>query len=78
MPPFPLTNVIQLLSPVVIILRDTLLLQSCHQEAIAEFNDARRDQEYRHEAIMHMIEMYLFPDPSDGCSLEVSCRLLVV
>ncbi|KAF4751187.1 Tetratricopeptide repeat protein 21B, partial [Perkinsus olseni] len=40
------------------------------QEAIVEFNASRKDVEYRGDAIMHMIEIYLFPDASDGCSLE--------
>mmetsp|Transcript_68417 Transcript_68417/g.198374 ORF Transcript_68417/g.198374 Transcript_68417/m.198374 type:complete len:1349 (+) Transcript_68417:99-4145(+) len=36
------------------------------QDALVELNFARRDPDYRAEALMHMIEIYLNPDPSAG------------
>ncbi|KAF4673755.1 Tetratricopeptide repeat protein 21B [Perkinsus chesapeaki] len=40
------------------------------EEAIVEFSAARSDADYRYDATLQMIEIYLFPDVSDGCSLE--------
>mmetsp|Transcript_60950 Transcript_60950/g.108295 ORF Transcript_60950/g.108295 Transcript_60950/m.108295 type:complete len:1353 (-) Transcript_60950:75-4133(-) len=36
------------------------------QDALVELNYARRDPDYRVEAITHMIEIYLMPDPTAG------------
>lgn len=36
------------------------------QDALVELNFARRDPDYRCEALTHMIEIYLNPDPSAG------------
>eukprot|EP00443_Scrippsiella_acuminata_P048484 CAMPEP_0115266888 /NCGR_PEP_ID=MMETSP0270-20121206/51703_1 /TAXON_ID=71861 /ORGANISM="Scrippsiella trochoidea, Strain CCMP3099" /LENGTH=1292 /DNA_ID=CAMNT_0002683005 /DNA_START=234 /DNA_END=4112 /DNA_ORIENTATION=- len=36
------------------------------QDALVELNYARRDPDYRAEALTHMIEIYLNPDPSAG------------
>lgn len=43
------------------------------QDALVELNFARRDPDYRVEALTHMIEIYLNPDPSSGLeSLEAA------
>mmetsp|Transcript_138949 Transcript_138949/g.443691 ORF Transcript_138949/g.443691 Transcript_138949/m.443691 type:complete len:1347 (-) Transcript_138949:215-4255(-) len=43
------------------------------QDALVELNFARRDPDYRAEALTHMIEIYLNPDPSAGLeSLEAA------
>lgn len=36
------------------------------QDALMELNYARRDPDYRAEALTHMIEIYLNPDPNSG------------
>jgi len=36
------------------------------QEALVELNFARRDPDYRADALTHMIEIYLNPDPNSG------------
>lgn len=36
------------------------------QDALVELNFARRDPDFRAEALMHMIEIYLNPDPNAG------------
>merc|ERR1719436_444765 len=36
------------------------------QDALVELNYARRDPDYRAEALTHMIEIYLNPDPNAG------------
>eukprot|EP00929_Paragymnodinium_shiwhaense_P082600 TRINITY_DN4361_c0_g1_i1.p1 TRINITY_DN4361_c0_g1~~TRINITY_DN4361_c0_g1_i1.p1 ORF type:complete len:1382 (-),score=431.24 TRINITY_DN4361_c0_g1_i1:166-3750(-) len=36
------------------------------QDALVELNYARRDPDYRVEALTHMIEIYLNPDPNSG------------
>merc|ERR1740138_71547 len=36
------------------------------QDALVELNFARRDPDYRADALTHMIEIYLNPDPNSG------------